>query len=55
MPWTRSPKYLEMKTSSRAVFNEFGRYIVRTIDLEDINRIRIRVDDVELWKVRYDR
>ena len=34
------------------VFNEFGRYLVRTIGSEYINRIRIRVDDVELWKVR---
>jgi hypothetical protein len=32
-----------------------GSYIVRTIDLEQINRIRIRVDDAELWKVRYNR
>lgn len=37
------------------VFNEFGRYIVRTINLEDINRIRIRSGDEELRKVRYNR
>ena len=36
------------------VINEFGKYIVRTIELEEINRIRIRIDDVELWKVRYN-
>ena len=32
-----------------------GTYIVRTIDLDDINRIRVRVDDQEIWKVRYNR
>ena len=47
-------KTLTNENDSTQVFNEFGRYIVRTIDLEDINRIRIRVDDVELWKVRYN-
>ena len=47
-------KTLTDENDTTQVFNEFGRYIVRTIDLEDINRIRIRVDDVELWKVRYN-
>ena len=47
-------KTLTDENDSTQVFNEFGRYIVRTIDLEEINRIRIRVDDVELWKVRYN-
>jgi hypothetical protein len=44
-----------MKTSSRQVLNEFRRHIVRIINLEDINRLRISVDDEELWKVRYNR
>ncbi len=48
-------KTLNDENDQTQVFNEFGRYIVRTIDLEDINRIRIRVDDEELWKVRYNR
>ena len=47
-------KTLTDENDTTQVFNEFGRYIVRTIDLEAINRIRIRVDDVELWKVRYN-
>jgi hypothetical protein len=47
-------KTLTDENDTTQVFNEFGRYIVRTIDLEDINRIRIRVDDVELWKARYN-
>ncbi len=47
-------KTLTDENDTTQVFNEFGRYIVRTIDLEDINRIRITVDDVELWKVRYN-
>jgi hypothetical protein len=47
-------KTLTDENDTTQVFNEFGRYIVRTIDLEGINRIRIRVDDVELWKVRYN-
>ena len=37
------------------VFSSIGRYIVRTVELEDINRIRIMVDGVESWKVRYNR
>jgi hypothetical protein len=48
-------KTLTDENDSTQVFNEFGRYIVRTIDLEDINRLRITVDDEELWKVRYNR
>jgi hypothetical protein len=32
-----------------------GTYIVRTIDLEDINRIRVTVGDQELVQVRYNR
>jgi hypothetical protein len=48
-------KTLTDENDSTQVFNEFGRYIVRTIELEDINRIRITVDDEELWKVRYNR
>jgi len=35
-------------------FNSQGRYIVRTIELDEINRIRIRIDDDEVWKVRYN-
>ena len=37
------------------VVNEFGIYVVRTVDLQAINRIRIRIDDAEVWKVRYNR
>ena len=37
------------------VVNEFGTYVVRTIELTEINRIRIRIDDDEVWKVRYNR
>ena len=40
---------------SSLVVNEFGTYIVRTIDLDEINRIRIRIGDDEVWKVRYNR
>jgi hypothetical protein len=32
-----------------------GSYIVRTVDLADINRIRVRIDDEQIWKVRYNR
>jgi hypothetical protein len=39
---------------SSLVVNEFGTYIVRTIDLDEINRIRIRIGDDEVWKVRYN-
>ena len=46
---------LESQDDTVQVFNEFGRYIVRTIDLVDINRLRITVDDSEVWKVRYNR
>jgi hypothetical protein len=31
-----------------------GTYIVRTIDLEEINRIRVTVGDEVLVQVRYD-
>jgi hypothetical protein len=48
-------KTLTDENDTTQVFNEFGRYIVRTIDLENINRLRITVDDEELWKVRYNR
>lgn len=36
------------------IFSDIGRYIVRTIDLEDVNRIRISVDGEKLWQVRYN-
>jgi hypothetical protein len=42
------------EADSRQRFNEFGRYLVRTIDMSTINRIRILVDGVESWKVRYN-
>ena len=48
-------KTLTDKNDASQRFTEFGRYLVRTINLEDINRIRIRVDDEELWKVRYNK
>ena len=46
---------LDSQDDTVQVFNEFGRYIVRTIDLVDINRLRITVDDSEVWQVRYNR
>ena len=47
-------KTIESTTDSSLRFNSQGRYIVRTIDLSEINRIRIRIDDDEVWKVRYN-
>ena len=47
-------KTIESTTDSSLRFNAQGRYIVRTIDLDEINRIRIRIDDDEVWKVRYN-
>lgn len=37
------------------IFNSVGRYIVRTIRLEDVSRIRISVDGSIGWQVRYNR
>ena len=34
--------------------NIHGSYIVRTIDLEDINRIRVTVGDNRMVQVRYN-
>ena len=48
-------KTITSRDDTSLVVNEFGTYIVRTIELEEINRIRIRIDDQEVWKVRYNR
>jgi hypothetical protein len=37
------------------IVNEHGSYIVRTIDLEDINRIRVTVGEQTFVQVRYNR
>lgn len=47
-------KTLTSYTDDALVVSEFGTYIVRSIDLEAINRIRISVDNEEIWKVRYN-
>jgi predicted outer membrane repeat protein len=36
------------------IVNEHGSYIVRTVDLENINRIRVTVGDQRLVQVRYN-
>lgn len=41
--------------SSLRVVPGVGTYVVRTIDLAEINRIRVRIDDEQMWKVRYNR
>ena len=48
-------KTLTDENDSTQVFNEFGRYIVRTIDLENINRIRVTVGENQMVQVRYNR
>ena len=37
------------------IVNEHGSYIVRTIDLVNINRIRVTVGGEKLVQVRYNR
>ena len=45
---------LEDIYDDRQVFNGVGRYIVRTLDLQDVTRIRILADDEREWQVRYN-
>ena len=47
-------KTLRSNDDPSLIVNSFGTYIVRTIELEEINRVRIRIDDEEVWKVRYN-
>ena len=47
-------KTLRSDDDPSLIVNSFGTYIVRTIELEEINRVRIRIDDEEVLKVRYN-
>ncbi len=46
---------IESEDDPALTVNEEGTYIVRTIDLEDINRIRVTVGDETLVQVRYNK
>lgn len=48
-------KTIESEDDPSLTVNENGSYIVRTIDLEDINRIRVTVGDEPLVQVRYNK
>ena len=49
-------KTIESESDESFITNQFGKYVVRTIDLEPgINRIRISVDDDRQVQVRYNR
>ena len=47
-------KTIASESDSALTVNSNGSYIVRTIDLEDINRIRVTVGDERLVQVRYN-
>lgn len=46
---------IESEDDPALTIYEEGTYIVRTIDLEDINRIRVTVGDETLVQVRYNK
>ena len=48
-------KTLDSESDESLTVNIHGSYIVRTIDLEDINRIRVTVGDERVVQVRYNR
>ena len=49
-------KTIESETDSSLITNAFGKYVVRTIDLDEgINRIRISIDGEREVQVRYNR
>ena len=47
-------KTIASESDSALTVNSNGSYIVRTIDLEDINRIRVTVGDNRMVQVRYN-
>jgi hypothetical protein len=48
-------KTIESETDSALITNANGSYVVRTIDLDQINRIRVTVGDSTEVQVRYNR
>ena len=48
-------KTLGPESDELLTVNIHGSYIVRTIDLENINRIRVTVGDNRMVQVRYNR
>ena len=47
-------KTLDSESDESLTVNIHGSYIVRTIDLENINRIRVTVGDDRMVQVRYN-
>ena len=51
---TRLTRTLQSEDSDEQLFNENGRYIVRTVELGEITRIRISINGETVWQVRYN-
>ena len=48
-------KTLQSENDESLRVNIHGSYIVRTIDLEGINRLRVTIGDTRIVQVRYNR
>lgn len=52
---TRLTRTLQSEDSDEQIFNSVGRYIVRTVELQEKTRIRIFVNGEKVWQVVYNR
>lgn len=52
---TRLTRTLQSEDSDEQIFNSVGRYIVRTVELQEKTRIRIFVNGERVWQVVYNK